>query len=190
MGVKVKLNDGKAGPDGERIRELRMSLGLRRTEFGAKIGYSHQQIVRIEDGLTPVSDEVCRLLCREYGVSEEWLAREQGAEELHLEEDSLQRRERLRMVYKESGLTQREFGEYTHTATSMLNDVISGRKQMTIRYAQKIEDTLNVGTDWLLFGDEAAKDYPCGESMMQFLKKHPEIRKGIWDKMQAESESG
>lgn len=176
--------------DADRVRQLRENLGLRRTEFGAKIGYTQRQVARIEDGITPVSEELRRKLCAEYRVSEEWLAGEPSEDELRLEENGLQRRKRLRQTYEESGLTQRDFGKHTHTATSMLNDVISGRRQMTIRYAQKIEETLGVGADWILFGDEAAKDYPCGESMIRFLKKHPEIRKEIWEKMQDESELG
>lgn len=39
----------------------------------------------------------------------------------------------------------------------MLNDVISDRKQMTIWYTQKTEETPGIGTDRLLFGDEIAK---------------------------------
>lgn len=177
----------KKKPDGSRIRQLRTELGLRRTEFGAKIGYTHQQIMRVEDGQTPVSDELCRRICQEYKVDEKWLSGEEVTVRSNPEEDGRKRRSRLRQVYEESGLTQREFGRKTHTATSMLNDVVSGRRQMTIRYAKKIEETLGVGVDWLLYGDEAAKEYPCEDRMVRYIKAHPELRKQIWDEM---NESG
>lgn len=178
----------KKEPDGNRVRQLRMNLGLRRTEFGAKIGYTRQQIMRVEEGQSPVSDELCRRICREYKVDEEWLSGEESAAGNEPEEDECKRQSRLRQVYEESGLTQREFGRKTHTATSMLNDVVSGRRQMTIRYAKKIEETLGVGMDWLLYGEEAAKAYPCSESMIGYLKKHPEMRKQIWDAMKEDGE--
>lgn len=173
----------------ERIRQLRDNLGLRRTEFGAKIGYTYQQVVRIEEGLTPVSDEVRSRICREYRVSEEWL-RNGNDGGIPLEESSLERRKRLRQAYEESGLSQREFSRRTHTSLSILSDVLAGRKQLTIRYAKKIEEALGIGADWILYGDESAKDCPCTDAMIRFIKKHPEIRTEIYEKMKEEKVKG
>ncbi|MCC8044657.1 MAG: helix-turn-helix domain-containing protein [Clostridiales bacterium] len=169
----------------ERIRQLRENLGLRRTEFGAKIGYTYQQVVRIEEGLTPVSNEVRSRICREYRVSEEWL-QEGDDDGIPQDESSLERRKRLRQAYKESGLSQREFSRQTHTSLSMLSDVMTGKRQMTIRYAKKIEEALGIGADWILYGDESAKNCPCTDAMIRFIKKHPEIRTEIYEKMKEE----
>lgn len=176
----------KAGTEKDRIRELRESMGLRKTEFGAKIGYTHQQVTRIEEGLTPVSDEARRQICREYRVSEEWLKNGQGGSKYPVEETGAERSKRLRQAYEESGLTMREFSRVTHTSLTMLNDVIAGRHQMTVKYAKRLEETLGIGADWILYGDEAAKEYPCDDRMVRYIKKHPEIRKQLWDAIKEE----
>lgn len=173
---------------GSKIRQLREEMGLGRTEFGAKIGYTYQQMERVEDDLTPVTDDLLRKLSREYGISVAWLEGESENVSPHPGDSNEMRRARMRQVYEESGLTQREFGRQTHTATSMLGDVISGRKPLTIRYARKIEESLDVGMDWLLYGDERAKEDPCDEAMLTFIKTHPDIRKEIREKMKAEQE--
>lgn len=177
---------------GSKIRQLREGLGLRRTVFGAKVGYSYQQIERIEDGIYAVDDELCKKICKEYGVSMEWLTGKEDAEELMLEESEERRRMRMRQAYEESGLPQREFARQTHTSTSMLGDVIAGRKKLTIHYAKKIEENLGIGADWLLYGDEKAKEYPLSDTMIKYMKEHPELRKEIHERMEADAarESG
>ncbi len=57
---------------------------------------------------------------------------------------------------------------------------------MTVRYAKKIEDALGIGEDWLMYGKEDAKECPCGEAMIRFLKNHPKLRMEIWEEMQNE----
>ncbi|MCC8080535.1 MAG: helix-turn-helix transcriptional regulator [Lachnospiraceae bacterium] len=169
-----------------KIRQLREKLGLRRTEFGARIGCSYLQIERIEDGIIALNDELSEKICREYGVAREWL---EGylEEEPELEESDEKRRNRLRTAFEESGLSQREFARQTNTTASMLRDVISGRKKLTIRYAGRIEEAMGIGADWLLYGDEDAKDYPLSDTVIRYMKKHPEIRKDIYRKMEADA---
>lgn len=176
----------KKGSDGDRIKQLRESLGLRRTEFGAKFGYSHEQVQRLEEGRAALNDGLREKISEEYGVSAAWLNGDSDGQEPLAEDSASQRRMRMRMVYEESGLTQREFGKQTHTSTSMLSDVISGRKQLTIRYAKKVEEALGVGADWLLYGDERAKDYPFTDTMMKYIKTHPDIRKEIQESMKTD----
>lgn len=180
MQVNIVSRNGK-------VRELREKLGLGRTVFGAKIGCSYQQIQRIEDGTVSVSDEVCRKICSEYGVSEEWLASEGTEKEQPIEDRGEFQRKRMRLAYEESGLTQKEIAEKTHTATSMLGDVLSGKRQLTIRYAKKMEETLDVGADWLLYGDEKAKECPLSDAMISYIKNHPEVRKEIRGRMEADA---
>lgn len=192
VGKKMHENEIREAVDrkiyqNERIRELRESLGLRRTEFGRKIGYTYQQIDRTEEGLSPVSNEMARRICAEYGVSEEWLSGEAESGMERLREDGReQRRKRLRKAYEDSGLSQREFARRTHSSVSVLKDVLAGRHEMTIQYAKKIEEFLGIGADWLLYGDEDAKECPCGDVMIRYLKKHPEIRREIWEKILAD----
>ena len=172
---------------GEKVRQLRESLGLRRTEFGAKIGYSCERIQRIEDGIVSVGDELCEKICKEYKIDMEWWLSEENIDvnSLRESEDEL-RRARLRQAYKDSGITHRELAKRSHTSVSALSEVMSGKKPLTISYAKKIEEPLGVGADWLLYGDEEAKEYPLTDAMMKYIKTHPEIRKEIKEKMDEE----
>ena len=56
-----------------RIKELRKSLGLNQTEFGAKLGIAPNTISGYEGGTRAPSDAVIKSICREYGVNETWL---------------------------------------------------------------------------------------------------------------------
>ena len=54
---------------------------------------------------------------------------------------------------------------------------------MTRRFAERVEREFAVGAGWLLYGDEKCKDYPCGDEMIGFLKKNPDVRREVWKKM-------
>lgn len=57
----------------ERIRELRESLGLNQTDFGARIGVKQTTIAGYENGTRTPQDAVLLNICREFGVDEIWL---------------------------------------------------------------------------------------------------------------------
>ena len=58
----------------ERIKELRVSLGLSQEDFGAKIGLkSKASVSKIEEGINGTTEQTLRSICREYGASYLWL---------------------------------------------------------------------------------------------------------------------
>lgn len=57
----------------DRIKELRKSLGLNQTEFGARIGVGQTAIAGYESGNRGLSDAIIKSIVREYGVNETWL---------------------------------------------------------------------------------------------------------------------
>lgn len=57
----------------KRIRELRKAIGLNQTEFGKRIGVKQSAITGYETGIRTPLDSVILSICREFGVSEEWL---------------------------------------------------------------------------------------------------------------------
>ena len=58
----------------ERIRELRIMLGLSQEEFGARIGLkSKASVSKIEKGVNGTTDQTVKSICREFGVDEDWL---------------------------------------------------------------------------------------------------------------------
>lgn len=63
---------------GERVKEIRKALGLTLDKFGEKLGVTKQTISRIEKGVNNVTDQMAKGICREYGVSEDWLLHGSG----------------------------------------------------------------------------------------------------------------
>ena len=57
----------------ERIKKLRKSLDLTQREFGERIGVKGNTIAQYELGRNEPIDAVISLICREFGVSENWL---------------------------------------------------------------------------------------------------------------------
>lgn len=58
---------------GERIKELRKSLGLTLEKFGERLGVSRAALSNIENGNRSVTDQMFKSICREFNVNEEWL---------------------------------------------------------------------------------------------------------------------
>ena len=57
----------------ERIKQLRKYLGLNQTDFGSRIGIKQTSIANYESGTRVPLDTVVASICREFGVSEQWL---------------------------------------------------------------------------------------------------------------------
>lgn len=57
----------------DRIKKLRKSLDMTQQEFADRIGVKRNTIGQYEIGRNEPIDTVINLICREFGVSEEWL---------------------------------------------------------------------------------------------------------------------
>ena len=57
----------------ERIIEVRKDISLTQEEFGKRIGVTRAAVSNIESGNRGVTDQMRRSICREFGISEEWL---------------------------------------------------------------------------------------------------------------------
>lgn len=57
----------------ERIKELRISLGLSQEDLGQRVGVTRGAISRIENGSNNVTPAMILAICREFGVNEKWL---------------------------------------------------------------------------------------------------------------------
>jgi len=62
----------------ERIRALRLSLGLTLESFGSHIGMSKSGLSQIENGKNGTTDQTIKSICREFHVREEWLRTGEG----------------------------------------------------------------------------------------------------------------
>lgn len=64
--------------EGERVKEVRKSLGLTLEKFGENLGVTKTAISNIEKGIRNLTDQMLKSICREYGVREEWLRSGEG----------------------------------------------------------------------------------------------------------------
>ena len=71
---------------GERIREVRKALGLTLEKFGEKIGMKKNSVSQLENGKNSVTEQVIKLICREYNVDPTWLTTGEG--EMFIESDN------------------------------------------------------------------------------------------------------
>ncbi|MHC1723270.1 MAG: helix-turn-helix domain-containing protein [Aminipila sp.] len=74
-------------PIGERIKELRKELKMNQTEFGERIGLKQTAIGMYENNLRGVADRSILLICKEFGVSENWLRKGEGQMFLDMTQD-------------------------------------------------------------------------------------------------------
>lgn len=63
---------------GERVREIRKSLGLSLEKFGEKLGVSRGAISAIELGNRNLTEQMAKAICREYNVSYDFLIDGEG----------------------------------------------------------------------------------------------------------------
>lgn len=63
---------------GERVLEIRKSLGLTMDKFGEKLGVQKSAISKIEKDKVNLSDQMVKLICREYNVNYDWLMDGEG----------------------------------------------------------------------------------------------------------------
>ena len=67
-------------------------------------------------------------------------------------------------------------------------DQFAGKRKIPVerKAGEKLAEALDVGVDWLLFGDEGKKRYPADKKLIEWLWEHPEVREELWKKMDEE----
>ena len=62
----------------ERVKELRLHLGLSGEKFGEKIGINKNSLSQIETGKNSLTEQNILSICREFHVNEKWLRTGEG----------------------------------------------------------------------------------------------------------------
>lgn len=73
---------------GDRIKEIRKTLNLTLEKFGQNLGVTKTAISRLEKGERGCTEQMLKLICKEYNVNEEWLRNGTG-EMFHVPEDEI-----------------------------------------------------------------------------------------------------
>lgn len=63
---------------GERVKEIRKTLGLTLEKFGEKIGLKKNSVSQIENGKNGLTDANVKAICREFNVDYIWLTTGEG----------------------------------------------------------------------------------------------------------------
>lgn len=80
---------------GERIKEVRNTLGLTLEKFGEKLGVTKTAISRIEKGERGLTEQMTKAICREFSVDYMWLTTGEGEMFIDSDDDFIERIDRI-----------------------------------------------------------------------------------------------
>lgn len=179
----------------ERVRLVRKGMNLNIVEIAALTGYSqaYYSTLEAENAAEEVvlSEAFISRFCEKTGVNKEWLIHGTGEMgKLKPAIDYFEIACRVLILRKEIHLTQVEFSKRTGISQSAISriEIFASRKDsvpivITKRQLHGICDGCNIGYDWLVWGNENAKENPCNDEMIHFLQNNPELRRIIAEKM-------
>ena len=87
---------------GERIKDVRNSLGLTLEKFGEKLGVTKTTISRIEKGERSLTEQMTKSICREFSVDYMWLTTGEGEMFVESDDDFFERIDRIMAGENES----------------------------------------------------------------------------------------
>lgn len=87
---------------GERIKDVRNSLGLTLEKFGEKLGVTKTAISRIEKGERSLTEQMTKSICREFSVDYMWLTTGEGEMFVESDDDFFERIDRIMTGENES----------------------------------------------------------------------------------------
>lgn len=87
---------------GERIKDVRNSLGLTLEKFGEKLGVTKTAISRIEKGERSLTERMTKSICREFSVDYMWLTTGEGEMFVESDDDFFERIDRIMAGENES----------------------------------------------------------------------------------------
>lgn len=91
--------------------------------------------------------------------------------------------DRIHLLRESHDLSLRAFAAKADVSKSAISVWEKGRSIPDEFIFRRIGEAFSVGVDWIKYGDESRKFYPCDHLMIEFLNEHPEVRKDIWARM-------
>ena len=171
----------------EKIKELRKLLNLSLVAFSKPLGCSPTHIKRMEVGTVIPDEEFISKMCEVYHISPAYFDGSVSIEELNIKDKEEEKKEigkRLKQARKEKGMTLKELSLLASITDSQLSLTENGHYRLKENRAEDIAEALEVGVEWLLYGEERNKNFPADRKMMEWLKSHEEVREKIWEMME------
>ncbi len=172
------------------IKELRSYLRLSQASFAEPLGLSPTHIARFEKGVSVPSIETIDTICQVYSVDRRYFETSKENTSISVEdvvnltnpEEGIA--ERIKIARGEIGWSQNELAKRSGVNQAIINRVEFGAK-LTEKQAVKLAETLEIGVEWLMQGDEKKKKYPADQKMILWLWDHEDVRQEIWVRMHA-----
>ena len=79
----------------ERVKEVRMTLGLTLEKFGDRLGIKKAAVSKIEKGENSLTDANIKAICREFSVDYMWLTTGEGEMFVETDDDFFERIDRI-----------------------------------------------------------------------------------------------
>lgn len=171
----------------EKIRNLRAYLGLSQASFSKPLNLSPTHIARFEKGISEPSEAVINAICSIYEVDARHFQEDLPVEKAvvkHTPEAGIP--QRLKSAREAKGWSQYRLAKESGVAQPVVNRVEAGAN-LTIKQGSKLAESLGVGIDWLMKGDEKKKSYPADQKMIDWLWQNEDERRAIWEKMNTQS---
>ena len=176
----------------QRIKELRKYLGLSKCAFAKKISLSHTHLTRLESGIVEPSDAIIDNICDIFGVEKDYFYTSSLADisvAHYLTEATFLQSEmtklagqRIKSARLEKDLTLYDLADMVGVNESTLSR-LERSESVSEKIAAQVADALEVGVDWILYGDEEKKNYPADSRLIDWLWNHEDVRKNLWSRM-------
>lgn len=121
----------------DRIKQVRLALGLSQEEFGNRLGVGRGAITNIELNKVSPKPYFVDLICRQFGVDEEWLKTGEGDMFLELSKNA-----QLNQIFEEIQLSDDELIKSIVRTYWGLSDA---DKAVIRRVVQELADKLKTG---------------------------------------------
>lgn len=169
---------------GKLLRELRSYLKISVRDFAAKIGVAPTTIYWYENGGT-LTESIIEEICRAFNVEKEYFKGTMTLEDaVNYTGYNHQRVEQIKVLMSEKGImTNKDLSKRSGVSTTRLSDIMTEKNMLTEDKARKIADALEVGVDWILYGEERKKEFPVNREMIDWIWSHPEERELLYQKI-------
>lgn len=166
------LASDSASEIGERVKQARLSLDLTQAKFGAGIGLKQNSIALIERGDRNLSNQAIISICREYGISENWLRTGKGkmmsgnyeeSDIVAMFENNLSSgiENRIKQVRIDCGLSQADMAATLNLSENFVWMLENGKRVPGNRTIADICSAFGINEVWLRTGEgEMFSDVP------------------------------
>ena len=167
---------------GQRMRLIRKRKNLTQRGMGQILGMSGATVCQNENGVFS-GMKYLEHFAEKMQISRNWLLTGEGESGVEKSLDQRTPAQRLIEMRQDMGLSQTALSRKIGVQSTSISLIEHERISMSAKFAQRVEDELGIGADWLLYGDESQKRWPCSGRMIDYLRRHPEERRKIWMEM-------